>query len=194
MPPRGISIAAIFDMRTHGPWTIHETVERFTNEFVRVYEDRVTTPSGDAGTYATATLKPGVAVLAIDTTGAVHLTRQFRYAAGHESVEVASGAVEHGEAPLESAKRELREELGVVAKEWTNLGLMDVDTSIVRCPVQLFIARGLQATTTDQDPTESIERIVLPFTRVVEMVMNGAITHAPSCCVILKAAVRDRQR
>jgi ADP-ribose pyrophosphatase len=179
-------------MRAHGPWKIHDTFERFTDEFIQVYEDRVTRPNGEPGSYATVTVKRGVAVLAIDEKGDAHLTRQFRYAVGHDSVEVASGGVEDGEEPLESARRELREELGLVATEWSDLGLIDTDTSIVRCPVWLFVARGLQATGTDQDATESIQRVALPFARVVEMVMNGAITHAPSCCVILKAAWHDR--
>jgi 8-oxo-dGTP pyrophosphatase MutT (NUDIX family) len=174
-------------MRAHGPWTVEDTVERFTSPFVTVREDRVKTPDGAPGSYATVTLKPGVAVLPVNRDGTVHLTRQFRYAIGRDSVEVASGAVETGEDPLEAAKRELREELGIEAVEWTGLGLFDMDTSIVQCPVRLFTARGLRATQADPDPTESIRRVTVPFEAAVDMVMNGDITHAPSCVLILKA-------
>jgi 8-oxo-dGTP pyrophosphatase MutT (NUDIX family) len=175
-------------MRAHGPWVVHETSERYAGEFLRVYEDQVTTPDGSPGRYVTVTMKPGVAVLPIDADGRVHLTRQFRYAAGRDSIEVASGAIENGEDPAEAAKRELREELGIVADSWTDLGVFDMDTSIVRCPVRLFTAGGLRTTTADPDATEAIRRFTTPFDTAIEMVMSGEITHAPSCVLLLKAS------
>ena len=178
-------------MRRHGPWVIEATFEKYTNDFLKLQEDRVKTPDGAPGSYATVMLKPGVAVLAVNGAGEVHLTRQFRYAIGRESVEAASGGVENDEDPLDSAKRELREELGIVADEWTDLGVIDADTSIVCGPCRLFVARALQMTKKDEDSTESIERLTLSLDAAVDLVMNGEITHAPSCVLILKAA-RDR--
>jgi 8-oxo-dGTP pyrophosphatase MutT (NUDIX family) len=175
-------------MRAHGPWVIEETVQKYTNQFLTLREDRVKTPDGAPGSYATVSLKPGVAVLPVTGLGEVHLTRQFRYAIGRESVEAASGGVDNDEDPLDSAKRELREELGIVADEWADLGLIDADTSIVRGPCRLFVARALRMTEKDEDSTESIERLTLPMEAAVEMVMDGGITHAPSCVLILKAA------
>ena len=55
------------------------------NEFIEVAEDRVTRPDGQAGRYATVTMKPGVAVLPVDETLDVYLARQFRYAVGRET-------------------------------------------------------------------------------------------------------------
>lgn len=86
----------------HGPWTIQETSQKYENSFLTVCEDQVLQPNGQAGSYATVTLKPGVAVLPIDSDGLVYLTRQFRYSLGKESIEVVSGVVEEQESPLES--------------------------------------------------------------------------------------------
>src|SRR4051812_43027014 len=138
-------------MRKHGPWTIEHRTERFANSFLKVEEDRVKKPDGSPGTYATVTLKHGVAVLPIAGDDDVHLTRQFRYAIGRESVEVASGATESGEEPLDAARREAREELGITAGEWTDLGPVDLDTSIVQAPVRLFVAAALEVTAADPD-------------------------------------------
>ena len=174
-------------MRQHGPWVIHDSTERFKNQFVTVTEDRVTQPDGSAGTFATVALNPGVAVLAIDDRGDVYLTRQFRYAIGADSVEVVSGAVEVGEEGLDAAKRELREEVGLAAETWTELGSIDMDTSILRCPVRLFLAQGLSRAGKDPDPSERITPMTVSYAEAVSMVHEGAITHAPSCVLLLKA-------
>jgi 8-oxo-dGTP pyrophosphatase MutT (NUDIX family) len=173
--------------RRHGPWLIEESSPRYTSPFLELHEDRVKKPDGTPGTYATVTLKRGVAVLPVGDDAVVHLTRQFRYALGRDSIEVVSGALEEGEDPLPAAQRELREELGLTAEQWTDIGMFDLDTSILRCPVRLFVAGTLHATSVDPDPTERISRVSVPFEEAVRMVMNSDITHAPSCVLILKA-------
>lgn len=175
-------------MERRGPWIVHDTSEKFRNRFVAVTEDRVTEPDGGAGTYATVRLNPGVAVLAITDEGEVYLTRQFRYAINADSVEAVCGAVEAGEDAHAAAKRELQEEVGIVAERWTDLGSVDMDTSILNCPVQLFVARGLRSVEKNPDPAERIQPLMMPLEEAVSMVHEGAITHAPSCVLILKAA------
>jgi 8-oxo-dGTP pyrophosphatase MutT (NUDIX family) len=179
-------------MRVHGPWIIETSTNKYHSEFVDVREDCVKKPDGSPGTYATVTMKRGVAVLPVGSDGHVYLTRQFRYAIGRESVEVPSGAVEEGEEPLGAARREIREELGIEADDWNHMGVVDVDTSIVRCAVDLFMAADLRFTEREQDPTEVIQPIRISLDAAVNMVTNGQITHAPSCVVILLAERRAR--
>lgn len=171
----------------HGPWTIEETNNKYHNSFINVSEDKVLQPDGKPGIYATVKMKPGVAILPIDNNGYVYLARQFRYAIGQESLEVVCGAIEENEPPLLTAQRELQEELGIKAEQWTDLGIFHIDTSIVNCPVYLFLAKQLTFAQKHQDGTESIETVKLPLNIVVQMVMDSAITHSPSCVLILKA-------
>ena len=175
--------------RQHGPWTIQGTTRTYHNPFLEVHEDQVTQPDGQPGLYATITMSPGVAVLAIDDAGYAHLTRQFRYALGSESVEVVSGATDAGETPLQAARRELAEELGITAGVWTPLGQVDPDTAKLRSPVWLFLAERLTFTEADQEETETILSVRLPFAEAVQQVLWSGITHAPSCVLILKACV-----
>ena len=65
--------------------------------------------------------------------------------------------------------------------------MFDMDTSIVRCPVRMFSATGLRPAPAEPDATEAIGRFTTSFDRAVEMAMNGDITHAPSCVLLLKA-------
>jgi len=171
----------------HGPWTIQETTQKYQNSFINVHEDQVLQPDGQPGMYATVKMKSCVAILPIDSDRIVYLTRQFRYALGKESIEVVCGAIEEDEPPFEAAQREVQEELGIKAKEWIDLGVFDLDTSIVHCPVYLFLTKHLSFTQTNQEGTETIEKLRMPLEAAVQMVMDSKITHAPSCLLILKA-------
>jgi 8-oxo-dGTP pyrophosphatase MutT (NUDIX family) len=173
--------------RKHGPWRVEETTEKHRDPFITVRLDRVIRPDGRPGEYATVDMKPGVAVLPIDEQGNVYLTRQFRYALGRESVEVVCGGVDDGETPRESADREAIEELGVKASDWIDLGYFDLDTSIVNCRVDLFVARDLRLVEARREGTETIETLKVPFEEAARMVIDGRITHGPSCVLILKA-------
>lgn len=78
---------------------------------------------------------------------------RHRYALGQESIEVVCGAVESDEPSLEAAHRELEEETGIKAAEFIDLGVVDLDTSIVRCPVQMFLAKLLTFTAAEREGT-----------------------------------------
>lgn len=171
----------------YGPWTIQETSQKYQNSFIKVQEDQVLQPDGQPGMYATVTMKPGVAILPIDSDGVVYLSRQFRYAVGKESIEVVCGAVEENEPPIEAAQRELQEELGIKAEEWIELGFFHLDTSIVHCPLYLFLAKQLTFTQINQEGTEKIERLRTSFNEALQMVMDSVITQGASCVLILKA-------
>ncbi|HEY0545540.1 MAG TPA: NUDIX hydrolase [Pyrinomonadaceae bacterium] len=173
--------------RKHGDWTIKGSELKYENEFFKVREDEVIQPDGEPGAYATVSMKPGVSVLPLDHEGFVYLTRQFRYAVGRESLEAASGGIDEGEAPLEAARREALEELGIEADEWIDLGMIDTDTSIISCPAHQFLARGLKFKQPQREGTEEMQTIKSGFVEAVEMVLDGRIKHAPSCVLILKA-------
>ncbi|HVF27980.1 MAG TPA: NUDIX hydrolase [Pyrinomonadaceae bacterium] len=174
--------------KQHGPWTIEDSVEKHKDRWVEVREDQVIKPGGEPGKFTSIKLLPGVSVLALDDEGRAHLTSEFRYAIGRDSIEVVSGAIDDGEELLAAARRELREELGIEAGEWTSFGSVDALTSQLFCPATLFLARNLSFTETERETTEQIEHIIVPFAEAVKMVMESRITHAPSCVLILKAS------
>ncbi len=174
-------------MRQHGPWQIRSTGEVYRDPWIDVQRDEVLRPDGLPGSHVVVRIKPGVAVLALDSAGNVHLTEEFHYAVGCVGLEVVSGGCEPGEDPLETARRELAEELGIRAERWTDLGTVDPFTSIVVSPTRLFLARELTFGQTDCEGTEQIVRRILPLAAAVEAVLASRITHAPSCVTILKA-------
>ena len=173
--------------KRHGPWQITDTEQVYKDDFVELTVDQVLRPDGEPGRYATVSVKPGVAVLALDRDGSVHLIRQFRYALGADDLEVVTGGLEPGETPLEAAQKELREELGGEAETWDDLGMVQIETSIIRCPVSLFIARDVRFHAPDSGPTEQIKPVQMSLAEAHGMVLRGEITHAATCLLLLRA-------
>jgi 8-oxo-dGTP pyrophosphatase MutT (NUDIX family) len=173
--------------RKNGPWTITGSELKYHHELIEVHEDQVIRPDGTPGTYATARIKEGISVLALDEEGFVHLSKEFRYALGRESIEVVSGAIEEGEDHADAARRELREELGIEARDLTPLGQVDPLPSMVNSPSNLFLARGLKFREPQQEGGETISRLKVSFDEAVHMVLAGDITHGSSCVTILRA-------
>lgn len=175
-------------MRQHGPWQIVESNEKYKDPWVTLTRDEVIRPDGEPGSYVVVNLKPGVCVVAIDAEENVYLTREFHYGVGRVTIEAVSGGIESGEDPLLCAMRELQEEIGVEAAEWTDLGSTDPFTANVVSPTKMYLARDLKFVETAPEGTEQIECVKFAFEQVVQMVMDGEITHSPSCVTILKAA------
>lgn len=179
--------------KKNGNWTIKETEKVFDNDFFKVYEDKVVRPDGKGDKYATIHFISGISVLPIDDGEFVYLTKQFRYVAGRETLEVVAGGIED-EKPLDAAKREIKEELGIVAEELTEIGEIQLDHSIIKAQSTLFIARGLAFGETDRDDTEEMEIMKISLSEAVEKVLSGEITHAPSCILLMKAWLKKSMK
>ncbi|WP_153558289.1 NUDIX domain-containing protein [Roseimaritima sediminicola] len=180
--------------RQHGPWRILHSREVYRDPWVRLRQDDVRRPDGHPGSYVVVHLKPGVCVLAMDADRHVYLTREFHYGVGRVTLEAVSGGVEPGEAAEPTARRELGEELGITAGRLTALGTTDPFTANVVSPTALFLAEDLTFGQPDPEGTEQIECVKMPLDEAVRRVMEGEITHAPSCLVILKTAFTQSRK
>lgn len=175
-------------MRENGPWKIKSTTRKYESELIELYEDEVIKPNGEPGTYAIACVKAGVSVLPLDEEGFVYLARDFRYAVGRECIEAVAGAIDEGESTEEAARRELKEELGIEADDFIELGQVDPMPSLVDSPSHLFLATGnLKFKEKELEAGESIRTVKLKFPEAVRVVIEGEITHGSSCVLILRA-------
>jgi ADP-ribose pyrophosphatase len=152
-----------------------------------VDRDQVIRPDGAPGTHCIVHLLHGISVLAVDDDGTAYLTQDFHYGVGRTTIEVVSGGVEAGEDPLSAAQRELREELGITAGQWLDMGVCDPFTTIVVSPTRLFLARQLTFGPRELEGTEQTCVFSAPFDQIVQMVFDSQITHGPSSVLILKA-------
>ncbi len=176
----------------YGPWFIHETETKYKDNFVEVELDNVTRPDQTRGQHVVVYMKAGVCVLPIDKDGFVYLTNEFHYGIGRFSIEGVSGGIEKGEEPLETAKRELAEELGLAAEQWDYLTTVDPFTTIVVSPTKLYIARGLSSVPLALEGTEQIECVKMSLSVAKEKVVAGEITHSPTCTLLLLASAFEQ--
>lgn len=173
-------------MKSHGPWKIVRSHEVYRDPWVKLRKDDVVRPDGQPGTFAVVDLKPGVSVLAMDDQQHVYLTEEFHYGVGRTTLESVSGGIEPGDDALSTAQKELLEEVGIEAAEWTDLGAVDPFTANVVSPTQLYLARNLAFMEAAPEGTEMIRRVQMPLAEAVQKVLDSQITHAPSCVLILK--------
>lgn len=88
--------------------------------------------------------------------------------------------------PLESAKRELKEETGLTATDWTELLRCHTSNSVTDEHGIVYVARGLTEGETEFEECEDLQILKLPLEEAVEHVMSGEITDAISIAGLLK--------
>jgi ADP-ribose pyrophosphatase len=173
--------------RKHGPWTIEERNLKYQNPWVKVYEDKVVRPDGKKGTHVFIDVVKGVSVLPIDDERNIYLTKEFHYGVGEVTLEVVAGAVNEKESYLEAIKRELREELGIIAEKFIDLGPVTQITTLTNYYNHAFLAQKLTFTQRKLEGTETIELVKIKLEEAVQMIIENKITHSHSCMLILKA-------
>lgn len=154
---------------------------------MKVREDKVIRPDGKEGICGVVEMPKGACVLPIDDNGYVYLIDQFRYVLKKNSIEAAGGSANKNEEMLETAKRELKEETGIIANEWVFLGIIYPLTTVIKTSSALYLVRKLQFVKATPESTELIRMVKIKLEEAVKMVMENKINHGPSCVLILKA-------
>ena len=174
-------------MKSLGPWVQQNRAELFRNDFLVLEEDSVRKPDGSEGRYATVTLKRGVGIVALDRQEHVYLVQQFRYPIERESLEVICGGQEKGEDSESAAQRELREEAGISVSSLVSLGPLDIDTSVLRAPMELYLGYIDRVERSSPEGSERLSLQRLPFATALAMATDARITHGPSCVALFRA-------
>ena len=157
----------------------------FDGALLKVHRDRVRLPDGSPGTREYIRHPGAVGIVALFDDGRLVLERQFRYPHGREFIEIPAGKLEPGEPPLETARRELLEETGYSAGQWSRLGVIHPSIAYTDEAIELFIARKLEKRQRSLDQGEFLEVLIVPLKEALAMIRDGRITDAKTVAGIL---------
>jgi len=174
---------------TPNKWRTLDSKRIYDNPWIEVQEDQIINPSGKPGIYGKVIFKNlAVAIIPLDEEMNTWIVGQHRYTLNEYSWELPMGGVPFNEDPLLGAQRELLEETGITATRWSTLLKMHTSNSVTDELAYSFVAKGLTLGTPQFDETEDLQIKKLPFTEVVDLVMQGDITDGLSVGSILKLA------
>ena len=160
----------------------------YQGKIVTLTVDQARLPDGTLALREVVYHPGGVAILALDQDNTVTLVRQYRYPIGQILLELPAGKLDHGaeEDRLLGARRELSEETGLEAEEWTYLGYTLASPGFCDEALHMYLARGLHRVGQHLDEDEFLDVVTMPFDRLVEQVMDGTITDAKTVATTLK--------
>ena len=173
-----------------GGWKKNSEKLVYENPWIKVTHEEVTTPNDTPGIYGVVHFKnTAVGVIPIDEEGNTWLVKQSRYTLNQYTWEIPEGGAPSGEDPLNAAKRELEEEVGLKAEEWTKILTLHQSNSVSDEIGYIYVAKQLSFGKQSLDETEDIEVEKLSLRNAIEMVYRGEITDAMSVAGLLRVAL-----
>ena len=166
--------------------TAEETV--FHGKILHVRRDTVRLPNGSSATREHIVHVGAVCIVPVTEDGRVYMERQFRYPLDTVITEIPAGKLDSPEEDrLEAAKRELREETGLTAERWTDMGLYYPAAAYSNEKITMYLAEGLHQGAQELDEDEFLNVRTVPIRELADAIMRGEITDGKTQVAILKA-------
>jgi 8-oxo-dGTP pyrophosphatase MutT (NUDIX family) len=172
------------DFRTVSSTDVH------VGRIVAVRRDEVLMPGGGTGAREIVEHRGAVAIAALDADDRLMMIYQYRHPVGRRLWEIPAGLLDHaGEDPLQTARRELAEEVGLAAADWSLL--IDVLSSPGASDesIRVYLARGLSDVgrpdlgADDEEADLDVHWVALPD--AVAMVFDGTVVDSSTVAAVL---------
>ena len=183
-------------------WPVEESVDLHRDDWVMALRaDTIRAPGTEGPSFRRLVLEhPGaVVVLALDEQERVCCVRQYRHPARRRFVELPAGLLDQAdEEPVEVARRELREEVGLQAASWTHLTTAYSSPGISEERMHFFLARDLDEADRGDFELHHEEADMtgewVPFAELYAAVLEGRVQDAPVALAVLLVAARGEAR
>ncbi len=148
----------------------------YQGQFLRVFEDTVRCPDGHVAPREYLRHPGAVMVVPVLDDARLVLERQYRYPLRASFIEFPAGKIDPGEDILACAQRELREETGYTASEWTYLGGFHNAVGYCDEKIEVYLARGLQHEGAASDDGEVLEIFTATLDEVLAWIAEARVT------------------
>jgi len=159
----------------------------FQGKVIAVDRETVRLPNGHDCELEIIRHPGGAAVVALNEDKQVCLLRQYRHVAEDWLWELPAGKLEKDEPPLTTAQRELKEEAGVSAQDWIELGEILTSPGVLQETIYLYLATGLNLTEACHDADEVMEVHWLDFQQALSWAGSGKIKDAKTIIGLYRA-------
>lgn len=177
------------------PWKILNSEDVYSSPWIQVTKHDVLNPSNNPGTYSVVHFKHlAIGILPLDEEHNTWIVGQYRFPLEKFTWEIPEGGGAHDLDAIDSAKRELSEEVGISASKWTKIQEFDTSNSSTDEKAILFVAQGLSFHEPHPDEDEDIVVKKIPFNELYELAMKGEITDSLSLVAILKTKLLIDQK
>lgn len=173
---------------TKNPWITKTTATVYESAWIKVDRSDVINPVGNPAVYSVVHFKNlAIGILAIDKDFNIWLVGQYRYPLKEYSWEIPEGGGPIGIDPVESARRELKEEAGIVAKRYEEFQRLHLSNSATDELAITFLATDLSFEESEPEESEVLQIKKLHLDEAFNWCMQSKITDAISVAAILKA-------
>jgi 8-oxo-dGTP pyrophosphatase MutT (NUDIX family) len=170
------------------PWACHDKTPVYDNPWIAVHDCKTTAPTGHAAQYGLIHFKNrAIGVLPLFEDGDTLLVGQHRFPAGDYSWELPEGGGPLDEDPLETARRELREETGFDARDWVHALAFQLSNSVTDEHGHGYLAFGLTEAGAAPDETEDLRTRRLPFRQAMDLMARGLLPDMITQALLLRA-------
>lgn len=170
---------------SRNPWTVISHQEIYSNPWITLTEFQVLNPAGNPGIYGKVHFKNlAIGIVPLNERNEVVLVGQYRFPLSAYSWEIPEGGGKLGVDPLESAKRELLEETGLVAHHWEKLLEMHLSNSVTDELAIIYLATDLEQHAAEPEDTEELMHRTLGLQQAWQEVKAGKITDSMTVAAI----------
>lgn len=177
------------------PWITKSSENVYESPWIKVVKHDVLNPAGNPAIYSVVNFKNlAIGILPIDNEYFTWLVGQWRYPINEYCWEIPEGGGPLGIDPLISARRELKEETGIIASSFLELMRLHLSNSATNELAIVYVAKNLDFETAEPEESEVLQVKKIHLNEAYEWVMNGKITDAISVAAIMKAKILMEQR
>jgi len=175
-------------LKAHGaPWTVTRETIVYDNPWITLTEYQTIAPTGRPALYGKVGFKNrAIGVVPLHADGTVTLVGQNRFPRANYSWEIPEGGSPLDEDPLDGAKRELAEEVGLEAADWRLILTMELSNSITDEFCHGYLALDLTPTATAPDETEDLATVRVPFGEALDAAVSGHMPDSLTVALLLR--------